>query len=257
MSSRLHDVVGWTLVEAEELLKPLRLIPENRPEELVRKNIEIRGNPYQLRSAGWTDERGTLNVKYCRMQSGKLDIAMLMVYPTTRPDLLPVFVAEWVVVGDRCRVAVLDVHTAGKQPNLDRELAEAFDPIGERRQKQLPTDTDCPEWFRELSKPWAIFSSCTIDRAGALHEAFREYLQASVDLYFLPRQSLCEGGPEADSVVKYKHYGFAHTPGRAILHTTFGAEYAEAFLRWHFGPPNQSMQQPAEEASIPGIEAHR
>jgi len=238
MLSNLRDIVGWTFHDAEEILQPLQLRPEAVPNDFVQKTFEIHGNPYQLRSAGWTDERGTLNVKYCRMQSRKVDIAMLMVYPTTRPDLLPVFGAEWVVVGDRCSMAGVDVHPAGHHPGLDRELTEVFGTIGARWQAELPTAPDSPEWFREIAKPWAIFSSCTVNRVEVLREAYREYLRASVDLFFRPRQPDCEGGADAESVVRYKQNQFDHSPGRGILRTTFGAEYAEAFLRWYYGPPS-------------------
>jgi len=243
MSVALHDTVGWTLHEAEEILRPLDLRPETRPDDFARKTLEIRGNQHQMQSLGWTDGRGMLNGKYCRLQSKKVDIAILMIYPTSRPDLIPVFVAEWVVVGGQCRIAVLDVHPAGNDPVLERELAGVFGTIGERWQRQLPTAPDSPEWFRKIAKPWAIFSDCTIDRVGVLREAYREYLHTVVNLFYRPRQSLCEGGAEAESVVRYKRHGFEHTPGRAILRTTFGVEYAEGLLRWHFGPPNHAMQQ--------------
>jgi len=245
MLTDLHDVVGWTLHDAEGILQTLQLRPETRPDDFAQKSIEIRGNQHQLRSAGWTDERGTLNGKYCRMQSTKVDVAIMMIYPTTRPDLLPVFGAEWVVVGDRCHLAVLDVHPAGNHPELDRELTEVFGTIGERWQKEMPTVPDSPEWFREIAKPWAIFSRCTVDRVKVLREAYREYLQAAVDMFFQPRQPDCVGGADAESVVRYKRRQFDHSPGRDILRTTFGAEYAEAFLRWHCGPPHQTLQQTA------------
>lgn len=168
-----------------------------------------------------------------------------MIYPTTRPDRLPVFGAEWVVVGDSCQLAVLDVHPAGDQPQLREELRAVFPVIGGRHQAVLPAADAAPEWFRTIAQPWALFTRCPVDRVGLLRAAFREYLTAAVEHWYAPRHAACGGGTDGPAVAAYKRFQFDHSPGRQILSVTFGAEYAEAFLAWHCGPPNQCLIRPA------------
>jgi hypothetical protein len=39
----------------------------------------------------------------------------------------------------------------------------------------------------------------------------------------------------------YKRRLFEHSEGRKILRVTYGEAFTEAFLGWHFGPPNAPL----------------
>ncbi len=173
-------------------------------------------------------------------ESPKLDLALLMIYPTARPDLVPLFMAEWVVVGDHVQVAVLDVQPLGDQPALRSELAAMYAAMGTRYQAQLPAKEDPPDWFKQRAQPWLLFSKCNVAQVETLAAAFREYLAAAVDGWYLPQQANA-AGPQCSLVDEYKQHLFHHSEGRKILRVTFGEEFTEAFLGWHFGPPNAPL----------------
>jgi hypothetical protein len=238
----LRDIVGWTLTDAESLMRPLDLVEEVRPPQFTHAIAQQRGATYLLQSGGWIDRPRTLNAKWCRLQSPKVDVAMLMIYPTGSPDLLPVFGAEWVVVGERVMVAVMDVHPIGNQPTLESDLETAFHLIGQRHHRLLPPADDPPDWFRAIAKPWAVFTHGPMDILGPLADAFREYLTAAIEGWYLPRQWESSGTDSA-AVSDYKRMQYDHSPGREMLRATFGGDYTEAFLGWHCGPPNQTLQQ--------------
>lgn len=235
------DVVGWTLSDSWPWLHSLGLCEENRSADFRSKEAAT----MRLTSAGWIEQQRKLNIKYARVQSQKVDIATLMIYPTASPELLPVFAVDWVVVGERCHIAVLDVQLAGEQPRLQQDLAEVFQPLGSRWQgefSQKPVQVQ--SWFESLATPWAIVMACPIESLPQLRQAFGEYLQASVQQFYHPRLIQASGGPDAAEVAEYKRYHFAHFPGRKMMDNAFGTEYTQEFLtRWHFGPAAEVVYQ--------------
>lgn len=227
------DVVGWTFDDAWPQLNKIYWEAEQRPEEFCAQQ----SSTMRLQSSGWVEREGKLNAKYARVQSHKVDIATLMIYPTASPDLLPVFAVDWVVVGSRCQIGVLDVQMAGEQTSLKQELASRFQPLAGRWQSEFcEKPTHVQAWFDSLATPWALVVACSNDSLPKLRQAFGEYLRAAIADVYLPRLPAAQGGWDAEEVAEYKCYHYAHFPGRKMMDNAFGADFTERFLTdWHFG----------------------
>ncbi|VTR96684.1 hypothetical protein [Tuwongella immobilis] len=236
----MFDQVGWTLPDAWRLLADCQLQREFRPAEYR----HVRSTGMQIVSDGWVDARRSINVRYSRVQSSRIDVATLMIYPVVAADRLPIFGAEWVVVSGRCHLAVLDVEVAGAQPELFASLQHQFAPLAARWQPIFPEREEVPEWFREIGTPWALCSACDLDRLPQLRQAYADYLRLAVEGWYAPacladhsNKSSRESAPEHPAVLAYKQHHFEHSPGRKLLSKDFAPEFVDAFLRdWHFGP---------------------
>jgi len=227
------DAVGWTLPDAREQLAIFQWKPEQRPAPFRHGQSKS----LQYESDGWIESGGRLNLKYSRVQSERIDVATVMVYPTGSPDRLPIFGGEWVVVSGRCHLLVLDLETAGVQPSLVTELRPLMMPVVEKWSAVFPWDGGAPEWFRDIAQPWALCSSCPQELLPQLREAYREYLSVAIDAFYRPRLEQAQSLPEAPEVTAYKMHHFEHSPGRKLLSREFPPEFVDTFLKdWHFGP---------------------
>ena len=225
----------------EDILNPLGLQCEYRPPELAYSLVEQGHAPALLQSGGFVDRYESIHVKWMRLQTHKLDLALVMIYPTARPDVIPTFAAEWVVIGEKVPVVVLDVYPLQKHSPLPEELAPVYAPLGVRYQSSLPTHNPLPDPFARWAQPWALFSQCGVERLALLAAAFRDYLRAAVEGWYLPRQSQC-GGKQAAAVDDYKRQRYENSEGRKLLEVLFGKSFTDEFLRWHCGPPHQPLK---------------
>lgn len=242
MGEALLDLVDWTLADALDALGPIELEREDRPALFRHREAEQHGALLRLSSAGWLAAGRKLNMKFSRIQGGSMDIATVMIYPTASPELLPIFAAEWVVIGQHCHALILDVEIAGEQPPLAAGLAEVFGPLGQRWREQFPTNPEAPAWFHEIAQEWALFSKCSIAELPTLRLAYIEYLRAAVEHFYLPRLAHAAAGEDHPDVTAYKAHHCEHSPGRRVLEPRFGPGYTETFLRdYHFGPPHAGV----------------
>jgi hypothetical protein len=231
MCLEFRDLLGWTREDALPRLAEWHLQAEPRPEEHTQRETIY----FRLESAGWRAARGKLCVRYTRVCSGKVDIATLMIYPTAGAALLPIFGAEWVVVGPNCSRLVLDVEPAAEYLPVAHRLAGRFAELGQRWQGVFPTDPNMAGWFAEIAQPWALHSSCSLDQLPLLREAYGEYLEAYIDQVnaMLPHSP---SGPDAPEVAAYKQHHAEHSPGQPLMARVFGPEWTQTFLREaHFG----------------------
>jgi hypothetical protein len=241
MHQDLYDVVGWTLSATQQILSPLGLQNEYRPPTFAHASTQKGESPVLLQSGGFIDRYESIHVKWMRLQTRKLDLALVMIYPTARPELIPLFAAEWVVIGDKIPVVVLDVYPLQSEGPLQQELSTVYTPLGVRYQSCLPKKQPLPECFAQLAQPWALFSECTIEQLPLLASAFRDYLTAALEGWYLPRQHRC-GGKQAAAVHEYKRRRYIDSEGRKLLEIIFGKVFTEEFLRWHCGPPHQPLE---------------
>ncbi|HNB70419.1 MAG TPA: hypothetical protein PLB18_24725 [Acidobacteriota bacterium] len=234
----LKDAVGWTLHDAIELISPLGMSQEARPKTFRHAIFGESAKMLQVTSDGWILAGGRLNLKYSRIQSIVADVATLMVYPTASPELLPIFASEWVVVGERAHVLVLDVEFAGQQPHLKAQLTPVFQPLAERFGPRFEAIAERPGWFQEIAEPWAIFASGFVSVLVDVREAFNTYLQATIQSAYLPNLSQAKAGEDHPDVIHYKHHHYIHSPGIPMIQPKAGEAWTHEFMRdWHFGPP--------------------
>ncbi len=237
------ELVGWTLPDLWTALGNLDRRAENRPSQFRGCTVGEGAVATRLESDGWLLAGGRLNLKYTRIQSRSFDIATVMLYPTADPALLPIFAAEWVIVGERAHALILDVETAGDWPNLQTDLARYFSDMGPRWHPVFPANPDRPAWFQEIAQPWAIFSSGTVDQLGLLREAYQDYARVAIEQVYRPRLEQAQAGPDHPAVTAYKQHHYEHSPGRRLLTTRFGHDYTETLLQnWHFGPAPQILE---------------
>jgi len=238
-----RDLLGWTYADAFPLLRKWHLRPEPRSQEhTLRETIYFR-----LESAGWRAAQGKLCVRYTRVCSVKVDIATLMIYPTAGADLLPIFGAEWVVVGPQCTRLVLDVEPAAAHLPVAGHLPKYFAALGQRWQAVFPTDPNMAEWFAAIAQPWALHSSCALEQLPLLRQAYHDFLQAYMALAdaVLP---LVSGGADTPEVAAYKQHHAEHSPGKPLMARVFGPEWTHTFLHeTHFGVIHSSEVDLDEE----------
>jgi hypothetical protein len=246
MCAEFRDLLGWTQSDALPRLVEWNLQPEARPEEHTQRDTIY----FRLESAGWRGANQKLCVRYTRVCSVKVDIATLMIYPTAGAHLLPIFGAEWVVVGSQCSRLVLDVEPAASYLPVADRLADRFAELGQRWQAVFPTDPNMAGWFAEIAQPWALHSACGLDQLSLLRQAYNEYLQAYIAQVnaVLPYSP---GGSDAPEVAAYKQHHAEHSPGQPLMARVFGPEWTATFLREaHFGV----IQAPAADwPGEPGV----
>lgn len=239
----MMNVTGWTLTDATGALARFGLARERRPGRFRRAESP----PVVVEADGWVAREPKLCVRFARVRGPHIDIATVMAYPTASPAALPIFAAEWVVVGQRCHALILDVETAGDQPGLAADLAKVFAPLGEKWQRRFPANPDAPDWFREIAEPWALFSACGVEEMGEVRAAFNEYLDAAVTHFYGPRWDTAGAGPDHAAVTAYKEHHYESSPGRKVMTPRFGAEFTEELLRdWHFGPAVSEPECPPD-----------
>jgi hypothetical protein len=232
------DVVGWTLPMAEARLGDLAWQREARPDEFRRAVFGEGAKRLWVTADGWQLAGGRLSARYARIQTALADVATLMVYPTASPDRLPVFACEWVILGDRAHVLVLDVECLGNAADRLRERARSvLMPLHARYADALPLPDDLPPWFAEIREAWALFTSGDLTRLAVMQQAFEAYLQATAGNLYRPELAHAQAGDEHPAVTAYKQHHAAHSPGYALLAPKAGEVWTRAFLwEWHFGP---------------------
>ncbi len=152
---------------------------------------------------------------------------------------------EWVVLGERCHVAVLDVERVGEPGRLDGELRAAYSELGGRWSRRFPSKDEVPRWFADIASPWSIYTALPTSELVDLRAAFREYLDVCVARFYAPRARAALAGPEHPDVLAYKRHHELHSPGRKMLAPKFGRDWTDTFLQYHFGPTPEMAIRPA------------
>ncbi|QUV99538.1 hypothetical protein J8C02_08935 [Chloracidobacterium sp. MS 40/45] len=232
------DVVGWTLPMAEARLGDLAWQREARPAAFRQAVFGEGAKRLWVTADGWHLAGGRMCARYARIQTALADVATLMVYPTASPDWLPVFACEWVMLGDRAHVLVLDVECVGEEADRLRERTRsALMPLHARYADALPAPDDLPPWFAGIREDWALFTSGDLTRLAVMQQAFEAYLQATAENLYRPGLAGAQAGGEHPAVTAYKQHHAAHSPGYALLAPKAGEDWTRAFLwEWHFGP---------------------
>ncbi|OYT72803.1 MAG: hypothetical protein CFK52_04105 [Chloracidobacterium sp. CP2_5A] len=244
MEVTLKDAVGWTLPDAQSRLGDLEWRAEDRPDDFRYATFGEGNKHLRVIADGWQVAAGKLCARYARIQAALADVATLMVYPTASPDLLPVFACEWVILGDRAHVLVLDVECVGGSRPLRDRASEALAPLHARYVASLPTADNLPQWFSEIREPWAFFTSGDLARLSVMREAFQHYLDATAATLYAPWLKEARAGEDHPAIQAYKRHHAAHSPGYALLAPRAGESWTRRFLHdWHFGPARPAARE--------------
>ncbi len=242
----IADFVDWTRTDALQRLTDFERVSEWRPERYRRQVIELSAKRFEIDSEGWRIGGDRLCGRYARIRGVAMDIATFMVYPTSRPDVFPVFAAEWVVFGDRVHALILDVEVCGNQPNLVEDLRHEFALPSAAWRARFPENRERPEWFESIAMPWVLYGSCAVDRLPELRDAYNDYLQRTIDAFYRPRLDMAEPGRDHAEVERYKAHHYENSPGHRLLGVKMGKVEADELLRdWHFGPTRTACGAPA------------
>ncbi len=233
----LKNLVGWTYPDAMTVLAEFDPVPEARPGHFRFAEFGEGAKLLRVTAEGQRLAGGKLCLRYARIQTVAADVATVMVYPTADPAQLPIFACEWVVVGERAHVLVLDVEFAGDQPALRERLRPALMPLHEAFSPTFPLNRDLPEWFTEIREDWAMYSSGNVATLDRIRKAAAAYLKATIDVAYLPGLPAALAGPDHPDVTAYKRHHAENSPGFALMAAKAGEEWTSEFLhRWHFGP---------------------
>lgn len=229
----LADFVGWTIPDMCAAVEPLGLTREARPAATRAGEWDAGGKPLVLEADGWLVADGRMTLRAARIRTAKVDVGTVMCCPTTRPDQLPVIVADWVVFGPTFQVIALDVEVCGDQPALVADLGERLRAPAARWQPAFEA-REQSAWFQSISQPWAIHAAAPADRADDVRQAFADYLAAAVPL-IAARVDDVAAGPDHPDVRAYKLHHRDHSPAGPLLSRWMTAAESATFLDAHFG----------------------
>ena len=212
-------------------------IEEARPEEFKSLRLEDAKGTFLLTSAGWLEAGRRLNLRFTRLQAAAIDILTVMCYPTNRPDLLPVYAYEWVMINGRGHAMICDVEICGSHPELESRLQVVYQPLAETFRGTFESK-EPPDWFREIAQPHAQFFTSSLQDLEQVFRLQTAYLRSVVETFYRPLLSSgLRGGADHADVTAYKTHHADHSPGTKMLGKFLGAERAHDFLyRYHFGP---------------------
>lgn len=228
---------AWTERDFLDRIRSLGITEEQWPEEFRRYTAAIGQRQYQIEATGWDVADGRACARSARITGPAMDISTVMLYPTQSPDRLPVFAAEWVVFGPRIHMLVLDAEVCGDQPALFADCQAAFRAAHARWSTEFPVNREKPDWFKDIETPWALYGEADGSRMGLLREAFRDYLDITVNSFYSAELEGAKAGADHPEVESYKHHHYVNSPGHRILGVKFGERHTDQLLKdWHFGP---------------------
>ncbi|MBI1293044.1 hypothetical protein GC173_17685 [bacterium] len=170
---------------------------------------------------------GVGELRWTSMQSARADILAVMIFPNDSMQL-PIFAAEFVVLGGKCKAAVVDLQSASPDAGFRPRVAERLRDLAVRY-AELRSDT-LPDWCRDHFTDEAIAAlGCSVDDLDHLLEGYRLYLTAY--LQFVRDSSPTGSAKECRWLRHYKDHHIEHTPGRPFMTAAYGAEWTERFLR--------------------------
>ena len=211
---------------AEETLRQLQPFdPRALPVEpdLARRRgeriaVELRFERFELPGLG--------ELRWTLMTSAKADIIALMIFPND-PSLLPIFASEFVVLGGRCKAAVVDLQSVA--PRAVDRLAHADVMAGLGMEYGAWRSPNLPEWCAAHFTPHAIAAlAVDLEDLDELLVGFGRYLALWT--------TLAQAAPWRDpapshELDEYKDHHVENTPGRPMMTAAFGGDWTERFLR--------------------------
>ncbi len=165
-------------------------------------------------------------LRWTTLNSNRVDIIALMLFPND-PETLPVFASEFVVIGGKCKAAVVDLQSLSCNAATRQEHHQ---PISALSVNYTQYNTDqLPDWCDDHFSPYAIAAlKVDLDSIETLLEGYSRYLEAFLDLA-MTKMPVTVANEEL--LRQYKDHHITHTPGRPFMTAAFGEEWTERFLR--------------------------
>lgn len=224
------DSLSWVLAETfESTDSTFNWIKDQRPKHFE-KNVIGTNRKINLESYGYTSAKQEATLKYARFWNEKIDIATVMIYPTQNHDLIPVFAAEWVIVGDKFHVIVQDIEYLGRQDHIT-----TFPNFPSKWKKEFENHKEIPEWFDEIASPLAIFSNAKRNEMDTVHAMFQDYLNFTLKHCYSPVQKLLQSGGDSQAVIDYKKHHNINSPARQFFSSNDSVWLNQFLDDYHFG----------------------
>jgi len=199
----------------------------------------------ELSSGWWRSTTGT-ELRTCYLSGPKLEIVVCMGYPVAA-ERVPVFGAELVVAAGQCRVAVVDLQPASGPGPQQATVTKVLAPLRDRFMLRLTDGGPLPEWATHHFTPACVYARpVSASEHAGLHEAFEAYFALWLETF------AAADGPEftgTEALTHYQNHHVAHTPGRPLIATTFGENWAEAY----FSRFIYSSDNPQQDAATVGV----
>ncbi len=210
----MESVAEWTRADLMTALADWDLARDQRPGE----DIGLTDRTTQGHSVStweqWTDPDRKLTVQWGMFSNEEMEGTMVGIYPTTSPEKLPVFVAEWLTTPNDLPLVLLDVQIAGPYPVLRDELGYVLGPVGTHWQTTFPRKEAIPIGFEQIAEAWGVLSSASSQDHFSIRRMFREYLVVTLETFYIPQLPHTQGGPDHANVRRYKEHYWAVSPWR-------------------------------------------
>jgi hypothetical protein len=154
------------------------------------------------------------------------EIINTLVFPRN-PGMVPMFVADAMVIGGELRLAFVDLPTPGMEPYGARGIAERTFQIAARFPDRLER-SQVPDWAVEFSGGGYLFlKNSPREQWEQLHAAWRDFLSLWVELARSPER---DPGAADTTLLPFKQGHLARWPGREYLSKLFGSDWTDRFL---------------------------
>jgi len=184
----------------------------------------------ELRAGHWSV--GSPVVAECRtvvITGSSSAIFNALVFPRF-PALLPVLVAELLVLGNQPRLAFVDLQDGGLAEQQRVRVVVRAQEIA-RRHRHLPRDSQVPAWAIRFST--GAYTYTRPEQASPLEEwltMYTQYLDAWIDLAQAWHAAPESGDALLENLRDFKSDHLAHWPGKDYLAKLFGAAWTDRFL---------------------------
>ncbi len=174
------------------------------------------------------------DIRVIRLFSAKIDVFTCFAFPNPA-SWAPVYAMEFVQIGGRPIVAVIDCLSLCGDARMDRALDRALDEA--RAHYPVPNDADAPDWYEACRSGRDIYtrpkSSDAFNPLSDIHERLFSFAcEWHVDAKKLADEKIAL---HRDRIGHYKHHHCVNSPGLPIMEKTFGVEWTKHFMHdWVF-----------------------
>lgn len=186
----------------------------------------------------WLDNRfvtvaGCGELRGVCIHAPKIDIITLFFFP--QPErALPVFAMEFVVLGQRPIVAVIDALCLAAAAECSAQTAAVLHAAHAAHPDLLPA-SDPPDWYRDCRSGLDFFvrprDAAELERLGAVCLDVFSGLAGQFEA--APLLPETDRAAHARRLQAYKDHHRQHSPGLPLLQRSFGAAWTETYLAEH------------------------
>ena len=219
------NALEWMLVDTLKATTPLfNWVPEIREEVFKSKKLGSGAKQITVTSNGWISDSKTANLRFARFTSKVIDVATIMIYPTSSPDLLPIFAAEFVIIANKFHVVVMDVTFLE-----NRIKSDLLTIVSNKWINYFPYKKEIPDWFLEIMTENSIFSATNIAELPKIQLMFNEYLDVVLSEYYQKFNKISKSGLDHILVAAYKKHHAENSPAHKIV-SQDNSEWLNEFL---------------------------